>query len=80
MAVRREGLAARRKELGYSREAFAELLRVDRSTVARWERGDCEPQPFLRPKILRTLRLDPEALAARRTRLAAQASLQRPME
>ena len=64
MAVGREGLAARRKELGYSQEAFAEMLRVDRSTVARWERGDCEPQPYLRPKIISTLRLAPEALAA----------------
>ena len=32
MAAKREGLAARRKEPGYSQEAFADLLRVDRST------------------------------------------------
>jgi transcriptional regulator with XRE-family HTH domain len=63
MSARRDGLAARRKALGYSQEAFAELLRVDRSTVARWERGESEPQPYLRPKIVVLLQINPRRLA-----------------
>lgn len=55
MTGKRSGLARRRRTLGYSQEAFAEVLGVDRSTVARWERGDAEPQPYARPKLARVL-------------------------
>ncbi len=64
MAARRQQLAERRKALGYSQEALAEQLGADRSTVARWERGESEPQPFIRPKLGRLLQVTPAKLEA----------------
>src|SRR5690606_22633871 len=37
MGARRRRFAQRRKAVGFSQERFAERLRIDRSTVARWE-------------------------------------------
>jgi transcriptional regulator with XRE-family HTH domain len=51
MATRRRRFAARRKAVGFSQEQLAERLGVERSTVIRWESGETEPQPWLRPKI-----------------------------
>lgn len=53
MGVRRAQLSLARKNAGYTQEQFAEALSVDRTTVARWETGRAEPQPFLRPKMVR---------------------------
>lgn len=39
MKRKRQRLAQRRKMAGYSQEQLAEVLRVERSTVARWERA-----------------------------------------
>ena len=39
----RHSLGARRKALGLTQESLAELLRVERSTVARWEQGQPHP-------------------------------------
>lgn len=55
MTGKRSRLAQRRRAVGYSQEAFAEVLGVDRSTVARWERGETEPQPYVCPKLARVL-------------------------
>ncbi|WP_436772889.1 helix-turn-helix transcriptional regulator [Yinghuangia sp. YIM S09857] len=60
----RQDLAARRKALGFSQEALAERLRVDRSTICRWERGTADPQPFLRPLLARLLKLSAAQLDA----------------
>ncbi|MFI6205874.1 helix-turn-helix domain-containing protein [Streptomyces sp. NPDC051041] len=45
------GLKERRKACGYSQESLASAMGVDRTTVGRWERGETEPQPPLRPKL-----------------------------
>jgi transcriptional regulator with XRE-family HTH domain len=62
MAVRREDLARRRRLLGLSQDELAARLRVDRSTVARWERGDTEPQPWMRTGLCKVLHLDLQQL------------------
>jgi transcriptional regulator with XRE-family HTH domain len=62
--VRRYGLAARRKAVGLSQEQLAERLRVDRSTVVRWEGGQSEPQPWLRPRLGRVLQVSADQLDA----------------
>jgi transcriptional regulator with XRE-family HTH domain len=48
--------------LGLTQEALAELLDVNRSTVARWERGQASPLPWIRPKLARTLRISADRL------------------
>ncbi|MEV4041923.1 helix-turn-helix transcriptional regulator [Streptomyces sp. NPDC049744] len=62
MAHRRNGLAARRRTVGLTQEALAELMQVDRSTITRWESGRTAPQPWLRPQLARLLRVDAEGL------------------
>ena len=64
MPSKRQRLAEHRKAMGYSQETFAALLRVDRSTVARWERGEVAPQPYVRPKLARLLDVSAHELAA----------------
>lgn len=62
MASRRRRFAQRRRTMGLSQEGLAERLGVDRSTVLRWEAGDTEPQPWLRPKLARVLEISNEQL------------------
>jgi transcriptional regulator with XRE-family HTH domain len=59
---RRERLGERRKALGLTQEALAELLDVDRSTVARWERGEASPLPWMRPRLARVLQISADRL------------------
>jgi hypothetical protein len=40
------------------------MLRVDRTTVVRWERGDCEPQPWLRRPLATALEVSLDQLHA----------------
>ena len=61
--ARRERLAQRRKALGLTQEQLAELLDVERTTVTRWERGQAQPQPWLRPRLARVLRVSADRLA-----------------
>lgn len=63
MGVRRQ-LAKRRKALGYSQERLAEFLAVDRVTIGRWERGETDPLPYLRPRLAKALRTSPAELEA----------------
>jgi len=57
MAVRRTGFVRARKAAGFTQESFAEVMHVDRSTVARWEQGAREPLPYQRPKLARLLKI-----------------------
>jgi transcriptional regulator with XRE-family HTH domain len=61
-SAKRDRLAQRRKALGLSQEALAGLLGVERSTVMRWEHGETGPQPWIRPKLARALRVSADRL------------------
>jgi tetratricopeptide (TPR) repeat protein/transcriptional regulator with XRE-family HTH domain len=61
-AARREKLAQRRKALGLTQEDLAGLLDVERSTVVRWERGESEPLPWVRPKLAKALKVPADRL------------------
>jgi len=61
---KRHRLAQRRKDVGLSQERLAEVMNVDRSTVARWERADTDPQPWHRPRLAEALRISVDELAA----------------
>ncbi|MFG2003379.1 helix-turn-helix transcriptional regulator [Spirillospora sp. NPDC048911] len=60
--MRRPRLAKRRKTQGFTQESLAAALGSDRSTVARWERGQCDPQAYHRAKLCRLLELSPDEL------------------
>ena len=60
----RRRLAERRKALGYSQEVLADKLGVDRTTVGRWERGETDPYPYIRPKLCRILKIAADELHA----------------
>ena len=62
MPVKRQRFAARRKAVGFSQEQLAERLSIDRSTIARWESGDTEPQPWIRPRLARVLQVSIDQL------------------
>lgn len=62
MVVKRRCFARARRAAGYTQEGLAEYLGVDRTTVARWEAGEYEPQPWLRSKIARALQVSIERL------------------
>jgi tetratricopeptide (TPR) repeat protein/transcriptional regulator with XRE-family HTH domain len=53
--VKRGRLAQRRRAVGLTQEQLAERLGVERTTVLRWERGETQPQPWLRPKLAAAL-------------------------
>lgn len=62
MPVKRQRLAWRRKAMGFSQEQLAERLDIDRSTVGRWESGETEPQPWIRPRLARALQVSLDEL------------------
>jgi transcriptional regulator with XRE-family HTH domain len=46
--MRRDRLIAARKATGKSQEQIAQELKVDRTTIGTWERGEYSPQPYQR--------------------------------
>lgn len=62
--AKRPRLCAARKAAGHTQESLAEALGVDRSTSGRWEAGETEPQPWLRPRLATALRVSHNELAA----------------
>ena len=63
MAPRRQDLSQRRKAVGLTQESLAQRLGVERSTVVRWEAGDTEPLPSIRPNLAHALHLSVDELA-----------------
>jgi transcriptional regulator with XRE-family HTH domain len=59
---KRARLTERRKAMGLSQERLAEAVGVDTSTVARWERGETEPQAVHRPRLAEALKVTVETL------------------
>jgi transcriptional regulator with XRE-family HTH domain len=55
-------LADCRQAAGYTQASLAKEIRVDRTTVGRWERGSQPPQPWQRPKLAAALNLTLEQL------------------
>lgn len=62
MSTRRRELAARRRAHGMSQEQLATYLGVDRSSVGRWERGEVDPLPWVRPLLARALEISLDEL------------------
>jgi transcriptional regulator with XRE-family HTH domain/tetratricopeptide (TPR) repeat protein len=62
MAAKRQRLAQRRKAVGLSQEALAGVLGIERSTIVRWEAGETEPLPWIRPKLAGALRVSVDQL------------------
>lgn len=63
MALKRHGLVRRRRAVGLTQEGLAETLRVERSTVARWESGKVAPQPWIRPRLAEVLQVSIDELS-----------------
>jgi transcriptional regulator with XRE-family HTH domain len=55
--VRRERLSAARKAIGKTQEQVAEDVKVDRTTIGLWERGEYTPRPDQRPLYAEALGL-----------------------
>jgi tetratricopeptide (TPR) repeat protein/transcriptional regulator with XRE-family HTH domain len=62
MTSKRQRLAQRRKAVGFSQEALASRLDIERSTVVRWECGETEPLPWIRPKLAQALQVSVDQL------------------
>ncbi|AIG73305.1 Putative transcription factor, MBF1 like protein [Amycolatopsis japonica] len=64
MGMQRKAFAARREALGFTQETFAQQLKVELSTVGRWERGTLTPHAWRRPRIAELLQVSLDELAA----------------
>jgi transcriptional regulator with XRE-family HTH domain len=61
--IPRRRFARARRTAGYTQESLAEFLSLDRTTITRWECGETEPQPYIRPKLAAALNITLENLA-----------------
>ena len=61
-AGKRQRLAQRRKAMGLTQEQLAGQLGVERTTVVRWERGETQPLPWLRPRLAKALGVSADRL------------------
>jgi tetratricopeptide (TPR) repeat protein/transcriptional regulator with XRE-family HTH domain len=61
-SAKRRHLAERRKAVGLTQEQLAALLGVERTTVVRWERGQTDPLPWLRPMLAGALEVSADRL------------------
>ena len=61
-AAKRGRLAQRRKAVGLTQEQLAGRLGVERTTVVRWERGETQPLPWIRPRLARVLKVSADRL------------------
>jgi tetratricopeptide (TPR) repeat protein/transcriptional regulator with XRE-family HTH domain len=62
MAAKRPRLVQRRRVVGFSQQALARTLSIERSSVVRWESGETEPQPWVRPKLAEALQVSLDEL------------------
>ncbi len=62
MATKRYTLIRRRETVGHTQETLAAAIDVDRTTVGRWESGRGTPQPWMRPRLARELRVNADQL------------------
>lgn len=60
--VRRQLLADRRIALGMKQDELAGHLKIERSTVVRWEAGKTSPQPWVRPRLAEVLQVSGQQL------------------
>ncbi|MFD0687759.1 helix-turn-helix domain-containing protein [Actinomadura fibrosa] len=60
----RRRFARVRRAAGFTQDRLAAHLGVERSTVGRWELGDTEPQPHVRPRLAEALNLSSDELDA----------------
>jgi transcriptional regulator with XRE-family HTH domain len=74
----RSALAERRKALGLTQESLAEMLRVERSTVARWEQGSATPRPWYRRRLADALQVEPDELGKLLSLRSSHADLSTP--
>jgi transcriptional regulator with XRE-family HTH domain len=72
MTIRRAELVRRRVLRGFTQEALAEHLGVERSTVARWERDTVTPQPWVRSRLAAALAVTADQLNALLTSLTVK--------
>jgi len=63
MAPKRPGLARARRLVGHTQETLAEVLKVDASTVRRWEAGG-QPATYVIPRLAKVLGLTTSELDA----------------
>ncbi|MDG4774037.1 helix-turn-helix transcriptional regulator [Solwaraspora sp. WMMD792] len=64
VTTRRHRFIQHRKAVGFTQEGLAAHLYIDRTTVARWERGETDPHPAVRARLAEALDLPVDQLEA----------------